>query len=122
MQQGEFAEGLASFRTALRMNPRASEIAPMKGVIAIARYRLGQEDEAVAMWEAARAANSDLVTFRLPLVEHYERNGQHELAAQIVLEILAVNPGLTAEEAARNGFASRDPEALAPIMRRAGLP
>ena len=122
MQQGEFAEGLASFRKSIRQNPRASEIAPMKGILAVAQYRLGRKEEAVTLWEAARAANPDLVTFRLPLVEHYETSGQHAMAAEIVREILAVNPQLTAAVAASNGFTSRDPATLAPVLRRAGLP
>lgn len=122
LQQQKFPEALASFRTALRLNPRASEVAPMKGIVAIAQYRLGNKDDAVALWEAARAANADLVTFRLPLVEHYETTGRHDEAAEIVREILAVNPGLTAEAAAANGFAARDPEKAEPVLRRAGLP
>jgi len=122
LQQQKFAEALAFFRTALRLNPRATEIAPMKGIIAVAQYRLGRKQEAVALWEAARAANPDLVSYRIPLVEHYELAGRHEKAAEIVREILAVNPEMTAEAAAANGFAARDPEQAGPVLRRAGLP
>jgi tetratricopeptide (TPR) repeat protein len=125
LQQQEFTEALAAFRTTIRLNPRASEVAPMKGVLAAAQYRLGQEEEAVALWEKARAANPDLVTFRIPLAEHYELAGQHQEAAEIVREILAVNPGLTAEAAASHGFVGREAERtaeLAAVLRRAGLP
>jgi adenylate cyclase len=125
LQQQRTAEALAAFRTAVRMNPRASEIAPMRGVIAVAQYRLGQTEEAVELWESARAANADLVTFRIPLIEHYESIGQHDEAAVIVDEVLAVNPDMTASVAASSGFGGRAPAerpALAALLRRAGLP
>jgi adenylate cyclase len=125
LQQQRFVEALASFRTAVRMNPRASEVAPMRGVIASAQYRLGRTDEAVELWEAARAANSDLVTFRIPLLEHYESIGRHDEATVIAREILAVNPTMTAEAAASHGFVARSADEI-PILiaklRRAGLP
>ena len=125
MQQGEIQEALASFREAVRINPRGSDVAPMKGVTALALYRLGQKEEAVALFEKARSANSDLVNFRIPLVDHYEAAGEHGRAATIVQEILAVNPGLTAEAAAKMGFIARDENEIPALManlRRAGLP
>ena len=97
----------------------------MRGVIAVAQYRLGHIDEAVELWETARATNPDLVTFRIPLLEHYESIGRHDEAAEIALEILAVNPTMTAEAAATHGFAARDPgetPALIVKLRQAGLP
>ena len=84
---------------------------------------LGQE--AVELWESARATNSDLVTFRIPLIEHYESIGRHDEAAEIVGEVLAVNPGMTAHTAANSGFAARPAEevpALIATLRQAGLP
>ncbi len=125
LQQQRFAEALAAFRTTVRLNPRASELAPMRAIIAIAQYRLGRTDEAVELWEAARAANPDMVSLRVPLLEHYESIGRHDEAAQIVREILAVNPEMTAEAAAKLGFAAHDPNetpALIVKLRRAGLP
>ncbi len=97
----------------------------MRGVIANAQYRLGRTEEAVELWEAARAANPDLVTFRIPLIDHYESIGRHDAAAVIAREILAVNPTLTAEAAANHGFAARSPDAIPSLiakLRRAGLP
>jgi len=87
--------------------------------------RIPPKEEAVELWEAARAANPDLVTFRTPLLEHYESIGRHDEAAQIAREILAVNPGMTAEAAANQGFAAHDPNeipALIVKLRRPGLP
>ncbi len=98
----------------------------MRAVIATAKYRLGQTEEAVELWESARAANPDLVTFRIPLIEHYESIGQHDEAAKIVGEVLAVNPDITARVAASSAFAAaRAPDevpALIAMLRRAGLP
>jgi TolB-like protein/class 3 adenylate cyclase/Tfp pilus assembly protein PilF len=125
LQQQRVAEALASFRTAVRNNPRASEVAPMRAVIALAQYRLGQTEEAVELWESARAANPDLVTYRIPLIEHYESIGEHVEASEIVGEVLAVNPDMTARVAASSGFAARVPDeipALIAVLRRAGLP
>ena len=90
---------------------------------AFGAFRLTQD--AVELWESARALNPDLVTFRIPLVEHYESSGQHAAAAEIVGEILSVNPGMTAEVAANAGFMARAPDeipALLAVLRRAGLP
>jgi adenylate cyclase len=125
LQQQRFGEALASFRTAARTNPRASEIAPMRGVIAVAQYRLGQTEEAVELWESARAANADLVTFRIPLIEHYESIGQYDKAAEIAAEVMAVNPDMTASVAANSGFAARPADAVPAViakLRHAGLP
>jgi adenylate cyclase len=125
LQQQRVVEALDAFRTAARMNPRASELAPMRAIIATAQYRLGQTAEAVDLWESARAKNPDLVTFRIPLIEHYESIGQHERAAEIAGEVLAVNPGMTAQIAASSGFVARAPDeipALTAALRRAGLP
>jgi tetratricopeptide (TPR) repeat protein len=125
LQQQRVVEALDALRTAARMNPRASELAPMRGMIANAQYRLGQTEEAVALWESARAKNADLVTFRIPLIEHYESIGQRDKAAEIANEVLAVNPGMTAQIAANSGFVARAPDevpALVAVLRRAGLP
>jgi tetratricopeptide (TPR) repeat protein len=125
LQQQRVAEALASFRTAVRNNPRAPEVAPMRAVIALAQYRLGQTEKAVELWESARAANPDLVTCRIPLIEHYESIGEHVEASEIVGEVLAVNPDMTARVAASSGFAARVPDeipALIAVLRRAGLP
>jgi adenylate cyclase len=125
LQQQHFADALASFRAAVRTNPRATESAPMRAVIAVAQYRLGQIDEAVELWEGARAANPDLVIYRIPLIEHYESIGRHDEASETVREVLAVNPGMTAEVAANSGFAARNPAeipALIATLRQAGLP
>ena len=125
MQQGHLQEALASFREAIRISPLSSDIAPMKGITAIAMYRLGQKEEAVVLFEKARASNSDVVSFRIPLVDHYEETGEHEKAVVVAREILAVNPGLTAAVAARSGFVARDEDeipALVANLRSAGLP
>ena len=97
----------------------------MRAIIATAQYRLGQTEEAVDLWESARAKNADLVTFRIPLIEHYESIGQRDKAAEIAGEVLAVNPGMTARIAASSGFVARAPDempALIAALRRAGLP
>ncbi len=97
----------------------------MKGVMAVTLHRLGQTDEAVALWEKARAANPDLVSFRIPLADHYEATGQHAEAVEVVREMLAVNPELTAETAAKHGFVARGADAIPALvanLRRAGLP
>jgi adenylate cyclase len=125
LQQGKIQEGLGYFRDANRINPRGSDTAPMKGITAIAMLRLGQKDEGVSLLEKARAANPDLVSFRIPLADHYEAVGEHEKAVVVVKEILSVNPGLTAEVAARSGFVARDDDevpAMVENLRRAGLP
>jgi len=125
LQQQRYGEAIASIRTAVRLSPRASVTAPVNAVLANAQYRLGQTEEALKRWERARAANPDLVTFRIPLIEHYELNGRHDEAAEIVGEVLSVNPGMSARDAATSGFAARSPAeipALIATLRRAGLP
>ena len=63
--------------------------------------------------------------FRGALREPYEWIGRPDEATQIAREILAVNPAMTAEAAANQGVAARDPSeipALIVKLRRAGLP
>ena len=71
-----------------------------------------------------RAADSDLILVRLPLAAHYQGEGRLDEARQLVSEIRAVNPDLTAETAAIGmpGVDGPNARELARQLRRVGMP
>ncbi len=86
-------------------------------------FAAGRTEKAVELLEQARAANSDLITARIPLAALYESEGRHEEARALAQEILRVNRDLTAESATELALAlgfDRD-EAIG-NLRSAGLP
>ena len=95
--------------------------------IAFLKHRVGRTEEAVEMWERARAENSDQIFSRVGLVGVYESRGRHAEARAEVQEILRVNPDLTADLVLRApavGF-MLDAKARAQLrdqLRSAGLP
>ena len=109
---------MQSVNRALRLNPRA----PPGQWLAVAYVNLmaGRTQEAVEMYEQARAANPDLILARLPLAALYESEGRHDEARTVVQEILRVNPDFTADHAAQLSPASTPERTKA--LRRAGLP
>ena len=120
---GDRLGALRAFSHALRLNPRAGWAC--RSVLGSVRYRLGQSDEAVAIWEHVRAAAPSDTFARTRLIAHYHETGDHERARAIVREILALNPayevGVNTPETARKNF----PEATARLerlLREAGLP
>jgi tetratricopeptide (TPR) repeat protein len=73
-------------------------------------YQLtGREDEAVRLFEQARAENPDLVVPRLYLAAHYQAAGRHDEARALIQEALEVNPELSAEAMSRHGLWGRAP-------------
>jgi tetratricopeptide (TPR) repeat protein len=126
-RQGRLVEATGSIRRALRLSPRA----PHPGVIAIAAYvnlAAGRRQEAVELFEQARAVYPGDVIGRIVLAAFYEEEGAHEKAQAVVAEILRVTPDLTVERAMDlipwlDQILS--PEELARLpdyLRKAGLP
>ncbi|MEE8507712.1 MAG: tetratricopeptide repeat protein, partial [Myxococcota bacterium] len=116
-----FVAALQSVARAARLNPRTSTGASV--VYASVNFAAGRPEKAVELWERARAANTDLITARIPLAVLYESEGRHEEARALAQEILRVNPDLTAESATELVLAlgfDRD-EAIG-NLRSAGLP
>jgi adenylate cyclase len=126
-RQGRLVEATGSIRRALRLSPRA----PHPAVIGFAAYvnlAAGRRQEAVELFEQARAVSPGSVPVRIALAALYEEEGAHEKAQAVVAEILRVTPDLTAERAmdlnqGLNQILS--PEELArysDYLRKAGLP
>ena len=94
---------------------------------AFVTHRVGRTEEAVEIWERARAENPDLIFNRIGLVGVYETRGRHAEAQAEVQEMLRVNPDLTAELALGGsiiGF-TMDANSRAQLrdrLRNAGLP
>ena len=110
---------MQSINRALRLNPR-----PPPGFLIAVAYvtlRAGRTQEAVEMFEQARAGSPDLITARIPLAAIYESEGRHEEARAVVQEILRVNPDFTADHAAQLSAGAATPERTK-ALRRAGLP
>ena len=119
IQQGKFVGAAQSINRALRLNPRASPgqwlTVPYLNLMA------GRTQEAVEMFEQARAVNPDLILARIPLAAIYESEGRHEEARAVVQEILRVNPNFTADHAAHLYAGAATPERIK-ALRSAGLP
>ena len=117
MQQGRPLDALPSLRRTIRLDPRRSRAK------AIIHYLTGSPEEAVKIWERERAANPDLTSVRVLLIQYYVSADRLEEARAIVPEILAINPDLTAEWLATHHLYAKDEvSALIASLRRAGLP
>jgi TolB-like protein len=115
--QGELARAEQAAEMCRRLNPRA--LSPYRNLDGVVAYLQGRVEEAVAIWEALRADNADLIMPRLLLALHHERGGDHTEAATCVNEALLVNEQLSVDYATRL-MGSGDPN-LAETLRRAGL-
>jgi len=115
---GSLTGGHGRRTAALRLYPLAIGT---RLVLAAAQLGVGRTEEAEAIAQQGRAENADSIAPRVMLVGIYTEQGRLEGARALVVEILAVNPQLTAEQATmvvppdRRGSAIED-------FRRAGLP
>ena len=124
-REGQLLDAVRSANRALRLNPRAPSFELIS--IAFLKHRVGRTEEAVAMWERARAENPDQIFSRVGLVGVYESRGRHAKARAEVREILRVNPDLTAELVLRNPLVgltmnAKARDQLRDQLRSAGLP
>ena len=120
-RQGRYVVAMQSVARALRLNPKAPSVA--WETVAYINFAAGRTEKAVELWEQVRAANTDMITARIPLAVLYESEGRHEEARTLAQEILRVNRDLTAESATElaliGGF---DRDDAIDHLRRAGLP
>jgi adenylate cyclase len=125
--QGRLVEATGSIRQALRLSPRAPQT-PLLTIAAYVNLAAGRRQEAVELWEQARAVSPGAVSVRIVLAALYEEEGAHEKAQAVVAEILRVTPDLTAERAMdlfQGQAQTLSPEELArysDYLREAGLP
>ena len=109
----------------MRLDPRGP--GPEKTAVGYLNYRVGRTEEALGIWELARAESANAIIARIGLAGVYESRGRHAEARTVVQEMLRVNPDLTAELALgipmmRFVF---DPETSSQFLdqlRNAGLP
>jgi adenylate cyclase len=123
LRSGRPLEAIGAQRRALRLSPRPP--APFLAALGFANYMAGSHEQAVALWERARAANPDLIPVRVLLAAHYEGSGQHEKARGLVQEVLRGNPDCTADSAVSVVVVPLGPEAVRELrdqLLRAGLP
>jgi tetratricopeptide (TPR) repeat protein len=119
--QGRFVAAMQSVARAMRLNPRGSS--GVRVAAASVNFAAGRTEKAVELWEQARAANTDMILARIPLVALYESEGRHEEARVLAQEILRVNPDLTAESATELALGlGFDREEAIDNLRSAGLP
>ena len=112
---------MQSVARAMRLNPKADP--GVRNVVATVNFAAGRSDKAVELWEQARAANTDIITARIPLAAIYESEGRHEEARVLAQEILRVNPDLTAESATALALGlGFDRDEAMDDLRSAGLP
>jgi adenylate cyclase len=125
LRQGRFDDAARLIELAIRLNPRAPDL--YWTILGHVHRRSGRIEEAVALWERARAADPDGSAPRTALAHHYQSVGRLEDANALVAEILGVHPAYTAKLAAQllSQAGQADPEATAEIaeqLRKAGLP
>ena len=99
-RDGQPLAALQSLRTAMRLDPRMAENAVLWGARAAMYVQAGRSDEAVALFEQARAANPELLLPRIHLAYHHAAAGRIDEARGLVAEMLRINPELTVERAA----------------------
>ncbi len=120
-RQERFVAAMQSVARVLRLNPKAATGTWM--LVAYINFSAGRTEQAVELWEQARATNTDMILARIPLAVLYESEGRHEEARALAQEILRVNPALTAESATElalvGGF---DTDDSIDHLRSAGLP
>jgi adenylate cyclase len=122
---GRSQEAFEAIRTAFRLNPVIEGAPQMQAILGGVHANLGDDDEAVRLWEESRAGNPDLIFTRLYLADHYQARGETERARALIQEVLEVTPELSVDAVMRGGIGGRvlpDPEAFARNLRAAGLP
>jgi Flp pilus assembly protein TadD len=62
-------------------------------------YLTGRREQALELWERARAAAPSHTTARIPLAIVYALVGRDEAARRLVAELRGINPSLSAEQA-----------------------
>jgi adenylate cyclase len=92
-------DALRALDRALRLNPRHPELYwLMAGLL---QAQVGRRDLGKQLMERVREANPEMVPPRLALISLYVEEGNLPRAAELVREILTVNPVLDAEAALR---------------------
>jgi tetratricopeptide (TPR) repeat protein len=121
-RQGRLAGATRLIGRALRLNPRAWSTSQV--IVGWVNFRAGRTEKAVELWEGVRAANSDMIIARLPLAAFYASQGRQSEAADLVREILRVNPDFTVDAARDLSLIQNDEvsEDFVANLTRAGLP
>ncbi len=126
-QSGRSVAAIESLEKGIRLDPRLGEGGALIGILAGFYWNTGRTDEAVELWERAREGNSDLIHARLALAEYYVGVGRTGEARQLIEELKAVVPEMTAESGAGilgriRGASPEQVAAFSSTLRTAGLP
>ena len=126
MNLGQWQAAQDSIDAAQRVNPHHSVGGDLWNTQAVLHHVHGRIDAAKTLWERARQANPSLLNAGLWLAYQYITEGQEERAEQVVREILAALPDMTAERALDSWYLyGHQPEAAEHMiakLRQAGLP
>lgn len=94
---GHILDAVTSLNRAMRLNPLHPQAYWLATSFIYAR--VGRTDTAVELWERIQVSNPDMILARIALAAHYEGNGEHEAATEMVREILRTNPQLSVDQA-----------------------
>jgi adenylate cyclase len=124
-QSGRPVAAIQSLKRATRLDPRVGGL--VGSFLAGLYAQTGRTEEAIELWERARAEYPELILPRVELADRYAGAGRMDEARVVVEEIRNVTPELTAAGAAelarRSSGADADQvTALAANLRQAGLP
>ncbi|MDJ0853138.1 MAG: hypothetical protein QNK04_32620, partial [Myxococcota bacterium] len=95
-QSGEYLAAMRALRRAFRLSPRPGP--DMLVFEAYLNHVTGRTDEAVLLWERARAAGRDHTSARIPLAIYYAHERREAEARRVVAELQRINSSLTAEQ------------------------
>jgi adenylate cyclase len=123
VQMGDFVESMQLIKQAMRLNPRFEGHPNWLMLVGGIYANLGRMDEAVVLWERARA-NPDIIQIRLSLIEYYTRAGNTDEVRQLVDEVMQINPELTWGSISTGGLqlADRTSPERKKIFLAAGIP
>jgi adenylate cyclase len=124
-QSGRYVEAMRSLRRAFRLSPHPGpDLLVLEGYL---NFLTGRRDQAIEIWERARAAAPSHTTARIPLAIAYAYDGRDEAARRLVAELQSIAPSLSAEQALElvpSGELLGAPEKAeyVALLRDAGLP
>ena len=125
--EGKYAEALSVAKEAVRleeMSPSSAPDALFYEKLGLSYRMMGQYDEAIAAFKKAINIWPDYVYGHIGLTASYSLAGRMEDARAQAAEVLKINPKITLEDIAKNGYFNykrADKERFINALRKAGL-
>jgi len=125
--EGEYDEALSMAKEAVRrqeMKIRPEPGAPFYRILGLSYLMMGQYEEAIAAFKKSISLWPEYVNGHIGLTASYSLAGRMEEARAQTAEVLKINPKITLEDIAKNGYYNykrADKERFINALRKAGL-